>query len=154
MYYDETRSLIKNITIWACICLVVAGVLFVVSNELVDAREQRAYERFLEFLESVNSGAYDNKKAGYPPEFRIWSFERCFDDSRYLWGKLDGYSFQGYTSSSNPVSRMNWTFTGYPTFSLEGLMQTFAVGGLAVTAFSFLPGLGYVSLKMLRKFFG
>lgn len=153
MYYDENRSLIKMITIAACICLIVSIVVFYVSNELVEAREQRMYESFLEFLTSVNAGAYDNKKSGYPQGIRIRSFEQCFDGSHYLWGKIDGYTFQGYTSKSSLMGGMSWNFTGYPNFCVEAQMNAFSIGGLLVSCVMFMPGVGYMLLNGLRKFF-
>ena len=153
MYYEnETRALIKLITIVACICLIVSGVVYVVSDTLVDMREKREYESFLKFLDSVNAGEYDNKMSGYPEEIRIRSFEKCFDKSTYLWGKIGAYTFQGYTSSSSPMGAMTWRFTGYPNFCIEAFLNAISLSGLVVSMMMFMPGAGYLFMKGLRKF--
>jgi len=153
MYYEERKSLAKNLLVIGLIGLAIFLAIFNLGDTFIQLQEEKDYSRFCEFLSSVNSGLYDNHRTGYPPEVKIWSYEQCLDDSRYLSGKIGGYSFQGYTTSSNPTSQMSWEFTGYQEFCPSAMVKTFGFAGIVVSSLLLLVVVGMGLLHVVRWFF-
>jgi len=133
MYYrpsllDRILLVVKTLSgLLLCLAIFMTGMF------LQNTKEVQAYEDLRGFLEDVNAGLYDYRKADIPSEFRIDILEQCLDDSRYVNGRVYVYRFRGYTSADNLLGNVTWEFDGHPGWGdLELWLQVIGFGGMFV----------------------